>query len=257
MGVLFGFMLGYFKSIFKTDENPKTELILSILPGANCGACGNPGCFNFAEKLASNQVPINGCRVGGIEVVKKLSEALDLSFDASSFNRTIALSICKGGEIEAVKSSVSQSGLTCAQANQLKLDDKLCRYSCIGFGDCETSCQFDALHMSENRLPVVDSIKCTSCGICISICPRNIMELVPDKKIVLALCRNQNSASFVKQTCNVGCITCLACEKKCPTKAITMVNKLPVIDRSLCNLCEICVNVCPTKSMVLINSGKK
>ena len=256
LGALFGIMLGYFKSVFKVEVDPKVELIMTALPGVNCGGCGFSGCINFAENLASGKAKINSCRAGGATTLDALSKILGTGL-SEKFEVKYAFAICQGGTAEAVKSSQTQLGITCKQAKQLKLDDKLCRFSCLGYGDCVTDCPFDAIVMSKNRLPIIDPKKCTSCGICVSQCPRNILELIPEKKIVITLCRNENSASFVKQTCSVGCITCLACEKKCPTKAITMVNKLPIIDMNLCNLCGICIEVCPTKSIVLIPSGEK
>lgn len=252
LGALFGFMLGYFKSIFKVEVDPKVELIMGCLPGANCGACGYSGCANFAENLANGKAKINACRAGGATTTSSLSEIMGLGVAPGEFEVYHAVAVCQGGELEAIKSSITQQGLTCAQASQLRLDNKLCRFSCLGFGDCASVCTFDAIKMSPNGLPVVDIKKCTACGICVSTCPRNIMELIPEKKTVITLCRNQNSASFVKSTCKIGCITCLACEKKCPTKAITMVNKLPVINHSLCDLCGICVKVCPTKSILIL-----
>lgn len=252
LGILFGIMLGYFKSIFKVEENPKIELIFSCLPGANCGACGFAGCSQFAENLANNKAKIDGCRAGGEATLTALTKILEVDGSEHHHELITALAICQGGELETIKSSVPQVGLSCKQAHILKLDHKLCRYSCIGFGDCEIACPFDALKMSKNNLPVIDKIKCTSCGICVTTCPRNVLELIVNKNLIITLCRNQNSGSFVKQTCKIGCITCLACEKKCPQKAISMSNNIPVIDHKLCDLCGICVNVCPTKSIVYL-----
>jgi Na+-translocating ferredoxin:NAD+ oxidoreductase subunit B len=256
LGGLFGIMLGYFKSIFKVEVNPKIELIMDCLPGANCGACGYTGCTNFAENLVSGNAKITSCRAGGIDTATALSKIMEEKNFTEGFEEMSALAICQGGKLEAILSSVTQNNLSCIQAKQLKLDNKLCRYCCLGFGDCEKVCPFNAIKISDNLLPIINPNKCTSCGICVTTCPRNILELVPKKNIVITLCRNENSASFVKRTCSVGCITCFACEKNCPTKAITMINKLPVINHLLCNLCGTCVTVCPTKSMVLIEMDK-
>ena len=35
---------------FEVDEDPRVEMIVDFLPGANCGACGSSGCVNLAEK---------------------------------------------------------------------------------------------------------------------------------------------------------------------------------------------------------------
>ena len=33
---------------FKVEEDPRIDEVEAALPGANCGACGNPGCRGFA-----------------------------------------------------------------------------------------------------------------------------------------------------------------------------------------------------------------
>ena len=38
----------------KVEGIEKTEEIAGILPGMNCGACGYPGCFAFAQALTAN-----------------------------------------------------------------------------------------------------------------------------------------------------------------------------------------------------------
>ena len=45
------------------------------------------------------------------------------------------------------------------------------------------------------------------------------------------------------------CIGCARCHDICPAKAITMENKLPVIDRSLCIRCFCCQEFCPKGAM--------
>ena len=37
---------------FEVEVDPKVEAILAVLPGANCGACGFPGCAGYASGVA-------------------------------------------------------------------------------------------------------------------------------------------------------------------------------------------------------------
>ena len=55
---------------------------------------------------------------------------------------------------------------------------------------------------------------------------------------------------MVKKNCDVGCIGCGICVKKCPAQAITMANNLAKIDPLICTNCGECVAVCPTNAIV-------
>ena len=34
---------------FKVEEDPRIDIVEGLLPGANCGGCGYPGCRGLAE----------------------------------------------------------------------------------------------------------------------------------------------------------------------------------------------------------------
>ncbi len=53
-----------------------------------------------------------------------------------------------------------------------------------------------------------------------------------------------------KSVCQVACIACQMCVKKCPYDAIRMENNLAVIDYGKCQNCGICAAVCPTNAIV-------
>ena len=36
---------------FKVEEDPRIDEVNELLPGANCGGCGYPGCRGFAEAV--------------------------------------------------------------------------------------------------------------------------------------------------------------------------------------------------------------
>ena len=40
IGCLLGFGLAWLARVMAVETDPKTEQILAVLPGANCGACG-------------------------------------------------------------------------------------------------------------------------------------------------------------------------------------------------------------------------
>ena len=55
---------------------------------------------------------------------------------------------------------------------------KACEAGCIGCKLCERECPFDAIHVI-NNVAVIDYQKCTNCGKCVQVCPRNIILQLP------------------------------------------------------------------------------
>ncbi len=59
---------------------------------------------------------------------------------------------------------------------------KVCSVSCIACRKCEKTCDFDAIHVKDNR-SWIDYDKCTQCGKCIEVCPNNVLvRVVPPRK---------------------------------------------------------------------------
>ena len=52
---------------------------------------------------------------------------------------------------------------------------KLCDAGCIGCQKCRLSCPEDAI-VFENNIARIDSKKCTNCGICAEVCPKEIIR---------------------------------------------------------------------------------
>ncbi|MBR4572489.1 MAG: hypothetical protein IKO28_03620 [Prevotella sp.] len=66
---------------FAVQEDPRQEKVAAILPQANCGGCGFPGCAGFAAacfKAATEKGSIDGlsCPVGGAEVMDQVTAIL-------------------------------------------------------------------------------------------------------------------------------------------------------------------------------------
>ncbi|MCK5847789.1 MAG: RnfABCDGE type electron transport complex subunit B [Caldisericia bacterium] len=250
LGLLFGLMLGVFSKVFHVKEDPKVEEIKEVLPGANCGACGYSGCTVYAEAVVQGKATCSGCIAGGQDTADKIASIMGTS-TSGNISRNVAVVLCKGGKEESVKNAISKGASSCKMANQLRLYDRVCRYGCVGFGDCVEACTFDAIHIGEKGLPIVDNNLCTGCGQCVEACPRNIIKLFTYTKRVLTLCSNSDTGSMVRKACKVGCISCGICIKKCPQKAIVFKDNIPVIDIDKCDLCGICITVCPVNALSL------
>jgi ferredoxin len=101
--------------------------------------------------------------------------------------------------------------------------------------------------MGDNGLPVVDLKKCTGCGECVRVCPRNIIELSDYDDVVHVYCRSKDKGAVTKKNCSAGCIACRLCEKDDDSGAVTVRDNLSVIDYGI-NKAPVGATVrCPTK----------
>lgn len=254
IGLIFGLLLAIADEKLKIKINPLEEKLLNALPGANCGACGYPGCSGYAHQLVSGNVGPDKCIAGGHDVARKLGELLGIeaSLVASrwSLEKMVAIVKCNGGEGKAY-SIFNYDGFPDCQTAILVLGGhKSCQYGCLGFGTCVRVCPFKAIKMNiETNLPEIDEKVCTGCGLCVTECPKKIMSLISEKSKVKIGCSSFDKGIEVKQKCSTGCIACQICVKKCPENAIAVENNLAKIDYNKCTNCFECVSVCPTKAI--------
>jgi electron transport complex protein RnfB len=250
MGLLFGGLLAYASRIFYVEKDPRIERINDLLPQANCGGCGYPGCSNFAEAIVNEDASINLCAPGGEEVVLKIAEILGV--EAETIEPNVAVVRCQGAHGIA-KNKFRYEGIEdCNAAVLVQGGHKACVYGCLGFGSCVESCPFDAMDMQDNGLPVVFEDKCTACGNCVTACPKGIMELVPRSQKVFLGCVNEDSAKAVREVCSVGCIACGLCakEKITPSGKLVMENNMPTVPPDWEDY-DLAVKRCPTNSFVV------
>ena len=120
----------------------------------------------------------------------------------------------------------------------------ICKFGCLGFGNCTKACQFDAIHL-EQGVAKVDPDKCTGCMSCAAACPRHIIVPVHYGAHITVACSSTARGSVTLRGCDIGCIGCSKCQKACPKGAITVTSNLARVDYSLCDGCGLCVVVCP------------
>lgn len=246
MGLLFGAGLAFASQKFAVENDPRAVAIREALPGANCGGCGLPGCDQFAKAVVEGTAAINGCPVGGKDCVIAISEIMGIVADTGG--KKVARVICTG-DSEHCTTKFIYEGIHDCKAAMLVGGDKLCGFGCMGYGTCETLCPFDAIHINDKGMAIVEPSKCTACGICIKVCPKKVITLVPETQFVIVDCNNKERGGHVKKNCDVACIACGICQKNCPEDAIHVVNNLAVIDYDKCTQCGICVEKCPTKAI--------
>lgn len=247
VAIVFGSILGYAARRFHVELDPRIEKIVEILPGANCGGCGYPGCGGYAEAIVTSGAAIDRCAPGGPDVAAKIGEIMGMK--AESKEPKVAVVLCHGFK-DAVKERFFYNGVnTCRGASLMGVGagNKACPFGCLGFGDCVESCPFDAIVMTERGVPEVLRERCVGCGRCVESCPRGIITLLPRSKTVFVACKNRHKGAKAKKLCKNACIACKRCEKVCKFEAIKVENNLAVIDYEKCKNCGRCANECPQK----------
>lgn len=241
---------------FEVYEDPRIAQVQEVLPGANCGACGYPGCSGFAGACV-NADGLDGllCPVGGSETMANIAKILGT--EATTSEPTLAVVRCNGTCEVRPRTNKYDGAKSCAIASSLYTGETGCSYGCLGYGDCVTVCAFDAIHINPaTGLPEVIDDNCTSCGLCVKSCPRNIIEIRkkgPKSRRVYVGCINKDKGALAKKVCGNACIGCGKCVKECPYEAITLENNLAYIDYTKCRLCRKCVPVCPTGAILETN----
>ena len=255
LGLIFGAVLAYASKIFHVEKDPRIEMINEALPQANCGGCGYPGCLNYSEAIVTQNTKTTLCAPGGEETVRKIAAILGIEAEAQ--NPMVAVVRCQGAHGIA-KDKFLYEGLADCNAEVLVLGGhKACEYGCLGHGSCVMACPFDAMAMLDNGLPAVFEDKCTACGICVEVCPKGIMQLIPRSQKVFLGCVNQNNGKAVREVCSVGCIACGLCAKEniTPSGKIVMKNNMPEVPADWEDF-EMAVKRCPTKSFVVRIPGE-
>lgn len=245
---------------FAVEEDPRVGKIAEILPQANCGGCGFPGCSGLASALvkAADAGSIEGlnCPVGGAEVMSQAAAILGMTVEESA--PKVAVVKCNGCFANRPRTCEYDGLRTCTAMNSTGAGDTACGYGCLGCGDCVSVCAFDAIAINpETGLPEVDESKCTSCGACAKACPRNVIEIRLKGKVikeqarrVYVACINKDKGPVANKACKVSCIGCGKCQKVCKFDAITVAGNVAYIDETKCKACGLCVRSCPKNAIV-------
>jgi electron transport complex protein RnfB len=228
LGLLFGAVLAVAYRFLKVEEDPRIEAVEAMLPGSNCGACGEPGCRALAEKVVGGAVAPSKCTVSAPDRIERIADYLGV--DAGKEEKRVARLHCAGGEGRARRIAAYEGTGTCRAAHLVGGGGLECSWGCLGLADCERSCTFDAIRMNAMGLPVVDVQKCTACGDCVVACPRDLFEILPLSHHLLVQCKAPLAGDEARKICTVVCDACGRCEQDAAKGLVRMEKNLPVVD---------------------------
>ncbi|MBI9088200.1 MAG: RnfABCDGE type electron transport complex subunit B [Desulfobacterium sp.] len=201
LGLVIGGALALASKVFYVYVDPLVAAVDDVLPGANCGGCGFPGCTPNAQAIVDGKSSPDSCVAAGSDVAEAIAGLMGVSIEAKE--PELALPGCHYS-IEDTDIKYLYDGLSdCRAAALVSGGMKVCSIGCLGLGTCVKTCPFGALSMGADALPKVDQEKCTGCGACERACPKNIIRLTSVTRRIIS------------EYTEDECVT--PCQRACPT----------------------------------------
>jgi H+/Na+-translocating ferredoxin:NAD+ oxidoreductase subunit B len=213
VGLAFAVILLVASERLKVKVDPLIERIHEVLPHVECGACGFPGCGQYAAAVRGDAELLGKCAPGGDEVAAQIAKILNIQMsEPGAPVRPIVR--CRAHTSDRTYYAAYRGIESCTAANALS-NAQACRFGCLGFGDCVRSCKFGALRVVRG-LTTVNFRKCTGCGACAKACPRNLIAMVPFRHdpMMTVGCSSRENGKTTRAMCQVGCLGCGLCVKQ-------------------------------------------
>lgn len=249
LGVILAGVLSIASRRLYVYEDPKIDEVEELLPHANCGACGTPGCRPFAEALVAKEVDPGLCTVNSTDMNQLIADFLGVQ--VSQHEKMVARLACAGGSQVAYTRANYQGLKTCRAAALVSGGGKGCTWACLGLEDCANVCDFDAITLNKFSLPVVNEDLCTACNDCVTECPKDLFSLQPISHKLWVACNNKDNMDESEAHCDVACNACNRCVSDAPEGLITIQGNLASIDYSKNMLAsKVAIERCPTGAIV-------
>lgn len=235
-------------------EDPRIDEIETLLPKSNCGACGTAGCRNFAEQVVAGTLEPARCTVNAQAANRSIAALLGVALGTAE--KRVARLACAGGR-HVARTRARYEGLgTCRAAATVGGGGKACPWGCLGLGDCEVVCDFEALSLNQYGLPVVDEGRCTACGKCVTTCPKQLFSLQPVSHRLWVACANHAGPALAEAQCDVACTACGKCVADAAPGLLRLEDQLVRVDYSHHHLAaRAAIERCPTGAIVWLEAG--
>lgn len=255
LGLILSGLLALANKKLQVYEDPRINYLEEQLPSVNCGACGFAGCRAFAEALVLGTASPGQCTVSSAETVEAIAQYLGVQVIRGE--KRVARLACAGGDNVAKRFAHYEGRESCRAAALVAGGGKMCTFGCLGYGDCVRACLFNAIHLDENHLPIVDEARCTACGACVAECPKHLYSIHPLSHHLWVNCSTRMRGKDAKDACAVACIGCGSCARALP-EVIAMELNLPVINYDKNELAvKETIDKCPTGAIVWLEPGGK
>lgn len=249
LGLALAAMLAIASRKLYVYEDPRIDAVEEMLPKSNCGACGQAGCRAFAEKVVDGAVIPAQCTVSSDAQRQGIADLLGVA--AGAIEKKVARLACAGGKHVAFVRARYAGLKTCRAASVVGGGGKECAWGCLGLGDCETVCEFDAIHLDRHGLPVVDSEKCSACGDCVDVCPKSLFSLEEVSRRLWVACKNRADGDTAEAACELACTACGKCVADAPADTMKLEWNLATIDYAAnAKLTRAATDRCPTGAIV-------
>ncbi len=252
IGLFAAIALGIAAKKFAVEVDPRELAILEVLPGANCGACGLPGCGGYAKAIVDGSMSPNLCTPGGSDCLEKIAHIMGV--EAISADPQVAVVCCQGDNQKASQKYRYLGLEDCNAAQKIADGPKTCPGGCLGLGSCVRACPFDAIEITAEGLAVINRQKCTGCQKCVASCPRSVIKMTPLTATTHVLCNSTDKGGVVRKYCQVGCIACQICKKTAP-EAYQIDNFLAQVNYDMAHEAEVAVEKCPTRCIRDFSTG--
>ncbi|MCM2680453.1 RnfABCDGE type electron transport complex subunit B [Echinimonas agarilytica] len=147
LGSSLGALLGWAAKVFAVQGDPRVDEITDLLPGGQCGQCGEAGCKQAAEAMVAGRLTAECCPPGGRALAHSIAKILGVSLGESK-----------------------DTGPLVAYIDESQ---------CSGCTRCFKACPFDAIIGTNKQMHTVIASVCTGCGLCEKACPQDCLSMIP------------------------------------------------------------------------------